>query len=137
MVNISWLRNEKGHRLAPAYGGRFTLAGNLSLRLRGTQRGGLNSRRWNRPQTRRLNPAGFSFPFAGRGSLLALPFKPMLLGGGRGGKSSAVRCEAVSSCRALRDKNSRSLPCGRDFASSFVSLASFAKRFSDGGFGFF
>jgi len=47
----------------------------------------LNSRRWGRPQTRRLNPAGFSFSFAGRGKLFTLPFKPMLLGLGRRAKS--------------------------------------------------
>jgi hypothetical protein len=33
-----------------------------------------------RPQTRRLNPAGFSFPFVGRGKLLIRPLKPMLTG---------------------------------------------------------
>jgi hypothetical protein len=40
-----------------------------------------------RPQTRRLNPAGFSFPFVGRGKLLIRPFKPMLSGYWRWGKS--------------------------------------------------
>ena len=37
---------------------------------------GLNLHGW--PQARRLNPASFSFPFAGRGRL-TLRFKPMLL----------------------------------------------------------
>jgi len=36
-----------------------------------------------RLQTRRLNPAGFSFPFAERGNLLTRPFKPMLSGCGQ------------------------------------------------------
>ena len=57
----------------------YTPAGNPSLPLRGTHaaRGRL--------QARRLNPAGFSFAFAGRGELLTLllPFKVMPLGRAR------------------------------------------------------
>src|SRR3984893_7122626 len=52
-----------------------------------------------------------------------------------GDDSHSVMCEAVSSCRALRDKSSRSLPCGRDLARSLMSWASCAKRFSNGGLG--
>jgi hypothetical protein len=47
-----------------------------SHRALGRLLAGLNSQGWL--QTGRLNPAGFSFPFAGRGRL-TLRFKPMLL----------------------------------------------------------
>jgi len=36
------------------------------------------SHRGRRPQTRRLNPVGFSFALSGRGDLLALSFRPLL-----------------------------------------------------------
>jgi hypothetical protein len=35
------------------------------------------SHRWGKPETRRLNPVGFSFARVGRGDLLALFFRPM------------------------------------------------------------
>jgi hypothetical protein len=53
-----------------------------------------------------------------------------------GDDSHSATCEAVSSCRALRDKSSRSLPpCGRDLICSLMSSASFAKRCSNGALG--
>jgi hypothetical protein len=52
-----------------------------------------------------------------------------------GDDSHSLTCEAVSSCRALRDKSSRSRPCGRDLICSLTRSASCAKRWSNEGLG--
>jgi hypothetical protein len=54
-----------------------------------------------------------------------------------GDDSHSVMCEAVSSCRALRNKSSRSLPCGRDLICSLTRSASCAKHCSNGALGWF